>query len=255
MRDTDWWLKKVWLVNGGLLLALLVLGAGGVLLSFLMSIGGRGAVPVRSAASDTAEERPRAVRYSEPRAVRGTDTRLVDVYHGSGYQAGAGLSGGYSERAGPGPLVNVIFLDASGAGRLLVDRPAYIVDVSYPSPASDTLVVAADRRTWISYQMALDDTNGDRRLDDRDRRTLYVSALDGTGLRRVLPDGFRVRSVEPLSPDRMLVLALQEPANGDRADEDDLPQRAFVYDVAAARLQPYAALDSLSAAAGRILRR
>ena len=267
MRDSDWWLKKVWLVNGALLLLFLVLGGVAIVVGTLSDLmgGGGGAVPVQPVGDRAAEERPRAVRYGAPVRVRGTETRMVLVSHGREYSEGGSARGGdlYSGSGvyTDGPTVNVLFLDPSGAGRLLLDRPAYIERVSHPAGEEGTVrvPVASETedtlQTWIAYEMALDDTNGDRKLDARDRRALYVTALDGTGLRRVLPGDYRPRSFQALEGGRMLVLALDARGAGARTDEDALPQRAFVYDVAAGRLRPYAALDSLSAAAGRIVGR
>lgn len=259
MRNLDWWLKRLWLVIGAVMLALLVVAVGAILYSFFSESGrGRGAVTVQ--AGKAPEERPVVVRYTLPAKLRGTDTRLVMVTHGEeGARARRGAYDSYSSYDGTsgGPLVNVLFLDAQGSGRLLLDRPGYIERVDFPAalPARPGEEARDSLQTWISYVMALDDGNGDGRLDGRDDTSLYVSALDGTGLRRVLPAGLRLQSYQPLEGGRVLVLALDARGAAPRAENAGLMQRAFVYDVAAGRLAPHAGLDSLSAAAAHILRR
>ncbi len=111
-----------------------------------------------------------------------------------------------------------------------------------------------DAWRWIEYTIALDDTNRDGRLDSRDDLALYVSDLDGRGLRPVLRPPLRVGQTQPLDAGRMLVYAL-EPAAGQAVEEGRMRQRAFVYEVASGRLSPYAALDSAAARAARILGR
>ncbi|HKP76847.1 MAG TPA: hypothetical protein VJT67_15055, partial [Longimicrobiaceae bacterium] len=176
------------------------------------------------------------IRYDLPLAVRGTDTRLVLVRRGSGYVYSSTASS--APAGGEGAVVNVAFLDASGT-RLLLDRPAFIRRVRYPGRASEALSDSA--LGWIVYEMALKDTNADATVDDRDRRSLYVTGLDGRGLRQVLPDGYELRDWAP-QPDGSLVatgLALT-----------DMRQHAFRVD--AGGVKPLAALDSAAAAAARI---
>src|SRR2546422_3197802 len=72
MFDMDRWLKRLWMVNGVLLLILMVLGTGALLVTWLSgAFGSKNAVlapdPTRAAAV-----KPRAVRYSPPRPMWGT---------------------------------------------------------------------------------------------------------------------------------------------------------------------------------------
>jgi hypothetical protein len=193
------------------------------------------------------------VRYGVPRPIRGTATRIVMVGYGTGHTYGPGLSGEYGDEGRPGAEVNVMFLDAAGA-RLLLDRPAFIHRVSYPQPDPEPGMDPSAGRAWISYVLALDDTNGNGRLDERDASALYVTDRDGRNLRPVLRPPLRYKEHDGLDAGRILVYALEPPA-GAEVEEDRMRQRAFIYDVASARLSPYAALDSAAARAGQILRR
>lgn len=258
MFDIDRWLKRVWMVNGVLLLALLILGTGALLVSWLSgAFGGKDAV----VAPDTTRSgpvKPRAVRFSAPSEIWGTKSRVVVVRYGKGQQ-GAGLSGSgmneqgfysYSgDRDSNGPMVNLIFLTGTQPGRVLLDKPAYVSWLRYPREKDDSL------QRWITYHIALEDTNDDGRLDSDDRVDLYVSDLDGSNLRRVLPAGMRLLDEDPLGDGRhLIVTALQVPRDW-RGSDDELPQRSFLYDVTTGATAPYAALDSLVQRAARVLGR
>lgn len=248
-------------------LKLLWLAIGVLLLLFLVAIGvtmvGE-AVGSRRARSEAvrvvregraAGDEPRAVRYGPPQGIRGTDTRIAFVDYGSGYSTTS--SGGYfSDRRATGTDVNVMFIDAQGV-RLLFDRPALIREISYPRVdpgGSAAALEQVERREWISYVLALDDTNRNGRLDDRDAVALYVTDLDGRNLRPVVSPPLRYQDHVAVGATQLLVYALEAPP-GQNVGESRMRQRAFIYDVRVGRLSPYAALDSAAEQAGRILRR
>lgn len=263
--SVDRLLRGVWLVNGIVLLLILV-GFGAMLLFDWIGHLGAGDDAVRIAeeratAAPAEAQRVRAVRFEAPQQVRGTGVRLVRVRNGSGFAETTTTDAYAYDRRGKtaGPVVNVAFLPPDGgAGRLLFDRPVYVSSLSFPGDRS--FAVPSDGTdpdsltTWITYVAALDDTNGDSRLDHRDETALYVSALDGTGFRRVLPAGYRLGGHHTVDARTIYVDALELPKErGERIEEERLPQRAFLYDVPTARLQPFTALDSLARRAGEVL--
>ena len=274
MENSDRLLKKVWLVNGFLLLALGILALGTVVFYWVEELIPRSEPAVRVAAEAAAPRvAPRAIRYGAPVAVRGTTTRLVTVHHGKAdqpeepeaygmYAADDYGRGSYGQ---DGPLVNVIFL-APGApqGRLLLDRPAFISGLRYPAAEEVGFRVVVpggstehdSLLTWISYEIADRDTNGDGKLSAEDQAGLHVSALDGTGLRRVLPEPFQLLSHAP-APDRrgIVILALEPPKGIKNPEAEQMRQRAFVYDLASGRLLPYPALEGAADRAARIVGR
>ncbi|MFL5540949.1 MAG: hypothetical protein ACJ8J0_18295 [Longimicrobiaceae bacterium] len=245
MTRVDRVLRWVWLINGVLLLALLVFAGGFVAIGALANLDGGSPAPSHKASTDSvrAAEAGGPIRYDTPMPVRGSATRIVLIRRGTGYAYSSTASS--TSAGGEGAVVNVAFLDASGA-RLLLDRPGFIRRVRFPGREPEVAGDSALR--WIVYEMALEDSNADRTVDDRDRRSLYVTDLDGRGLRRVLPQGFELREWEG-EPDGSLVVTGLElaPAPGGR-----MRQRAFVLDPAGA-VRPYAALDSVAAQAGRIV--
>ena len=150
---------------------------------------------------------------------------------------------------GSGPRVNVIFLTETEAGRVLLDRPAYIGWLNYPSTKADSL------ERWITYRIAFDDTNKDGRLDSDDRQDLYVSNVDGSNLRRVLSPGMRLLDEDPVGDGRHLIVTALQVPNDWRGSEDELRERAFLYDVQTGATTPYVGLDSLVQRAARVLGR
>ncbi len=251
MFDMDRWLKRLWMVNGVLLLVLLVLGGGALLVTWLSGAFSSKNAVLAPDPTRTAAVKPRAVRYSPPRPIWGTKTQVVIVRYGKGQQgAGMGLaSDSYEYRDEDGPVVNLLFLTGTSPGRVLLDKPAYVRSFDYPSSKSDSL------KHWVTYHIAFEDTNADRRLDSDDRVDLYVSDLDGSNLRRVLPLGMRLLDHHDAGDGRHLVVTALQVPNDWRGSDDELPQRAFLYDVATRTLAPYAALDSLVRDAARILAR
>jgi hypothetical protein len=91
-------------------------------------------------------------------------------------------------------------------------------------------------------------------LDYQDAAELYISDLEGGHFRRVLPPGLRVTSTMVLS-DRQLLVSALDARGAERKPEDQLPQRAFRFNPRTGELASDVGLDSLAAAAGRILGR
>jgi hypothetical protein len=257
--NIDAWLKRLWLINGIALLGILLFGLGVVAVQFLSNRRGTRDVAVAALATAGgpahAPDRIRAVRFDIPTSIRGTQTRIALIRNGADFAppsyAPVGSSDYSASQGQEGPIVNVVFLAGDrSAGRLLLDRPAFISNVSYPGQryAEDSLAI------WITYQIALDDTNKDGKLDAGDAVDLYVSDLEGRNFRRVLPQGWRNIEYSSRHDGRTLDLtALEPPKSGVEFDEKRAVQRAFVYDVPAGRLESFAALESLTTQAARLL--
>lgn len=249
--------KTVWLVIGLLLLLGL---AGGAVFSAASFFGGGGGDEREAPASSSAAaggERGRAetlpVRYGQPETVQGSPYRLVRVY-GAPDEAGeddGAASRASSRAAGVPDPANVLFLGPGDAdGRMLLDHPARVEAVEPP------LREGGDpSRPWITYRIAMEDTDGDGRLGSGDRAALFASTLGGDSLRRVLPDRLRLVGHSPFGDGRRLVvLALEVPADT-TVPYERWRQRAFLYDVPGGVLRPYATLDSLAALSGAVLSR
>jgi hypothetical protein len=237
-------LKTLWLVIGALLLLFLLAGLVMVLSQVAGNAGaGREAERVAGGGERPAAKEPIAVRYGMPDSILGTATRIVRVDDGTAQSRRSSYeSSGYG---GSESSANVMFVDETGV-RLLLDRPAFIREVSYPRTGNKEAP-----REWISYVVALDDTDRSGRVDAPDAVALYVTDLDGRNLRPVLGPPLRYRSHAAFGPDRILVHALE----GAGDDETRMRQRAFLYDVRSNQLAPYAAMDSAAERAGRILQR
>ncbi|HET7460826.1 MAG TPA: hypothetical protein VFJ82_06250 [Longimicrobium sp.] len=238
-------LRWVWLLIGVLLLGLLV--AAVVFVVRESAGGGGGGAASKADSARDAQARARKaepLRYGPPQAIAGSPARIVLIRRGSGYRySSTALS---SASTGQAPMVNVAFLEGSGA-RLLLDRPAYISEVTFPGSAAGRSMVQADSLRWIVYEMALDDGDGNEKVDEADPRSLYVTDLEGRGLRRVLPPGLELRDWAPQPGGSIVITAVQL-----TRDAAQMPERAFVLD-AAGTVRPYAALDSVVDAAAQIV--
>jgi hypothetical protein len=255
--------RGIWLANGILLLLLAIGLLGVAVYGFFDAViwDDPGVQPITEGAPTQGDLRPRAIRYDEPERLLNSPWRLVQVRYGTDYaKPGVGdlaVASTSSERAAyaGGPLVNVMFfLPDSGVGRLLLDRPAYIRSLDFAPEHPRYAAGRVDTVPWITYSVAFDDTDGNDRLDDEDAAELYISDLDGSRFRRVLPAGFRVTSTQVLPDHDLLVLAL-DAQGADDTPQDQLPQRAFRFSPRTGELTSDAVLDSLAADAGRLLGR
>lgn len=189
----------------------------------------------------TTDGLPRAVRLGRPLSIVGTETMLVPIAYGTA-QTQSTASG--SSYYAPEPMVNAMFLRGDQAS-LLLDRPARIASALLP----DTLSPA---REWIAYDLAIEDTNGDGRLNDEDGRTLGLSSVQGSDFRVVLPPGVFMGSFHVLGSNRLLVFAFSEPPPR-RGEPDPRRQSAFIYDVATGTLKSLDAANVLVEQASTIL--
>lgn len=255
---SDPWFKRLWFVNGILLLIFLLL-VGGLLVYQLIQEQRPGTGEAAVSMPDSARSAPargtRAVRYSEPAKIVGTEARLVRVRYGSEFtppglfEASAPSFGLYDGYYSPEPLVNVVFLDSSGA-RLLFDRPAYIRRLRFPSEPEDSL------QDWISYEVALEDRNGDGKLSEDDGPTLFLSDLEGRRLRRVLPPQYVVTwHGAHMGQRSILVYALEVPPDMEDLSKEQFPQRAFLYDLASDSMALYEELNVVIETASQLLSR
>jgi len=244
MGRLDRVLRWVWLVIGVLLLILLA-GSLVFVASEALSGGGGSASssPADTVKADSAGRAKGAepLRYDPPDAIRGSATRIVLIRRGSGYTYRSTASS--APASGEAPAVNVAFLEGTGA-RLLLDRPAYIRRVTYPGAAR---AAQGDSLRWIAYEMALEDADGNGAIDESDRRSLYVSDLDGRGLHRVTPAGYELRDWAPQPGGGLVATAVRLAPGG-----GVLAERAFVVD-ASSVARPFAALDSVVDAASRLM--
>src|SRR5215212_4249595 len=107
MTRVDRVLRWVWLINGVLLLALLVFGAGFVAIGALSGLGGGSPAssPAKTAASSTATASGGPIRYDPPVPVRGGGVRAVLIRRGTGYTYSSTASS--APAGGEGAVVNV----------------------------------------------------------------------------------------------------------------------------------------------------
>ena len=253
--DTEPLQKRLWLANGFLLFATLIVILGLVAYAFLWEdLFGDRRTTVRAEPGTSRDGAvpTRAVRFSEPRSNPGTEVQLIAVHHGRGelhQTVGLDGSSGYFSGSNDGPMVNVLFLDpVTSAARLLLDRRAFIVAIDAPYRDADSV------RRAISYRIVFADTDRDGELSADDDSELWVTDLEGRNLRRASPEGAIVRSDTFVDDGkRILIFAVDRPPADGEVRDEQMPQRAFVYDVAAGTSAPLTQLDSLALVAGRVV--
>lgn len=244
-------LRAIWLAIGVLLLGFLLVFAVVAVTGWVRTMGADESAVRVARESGQPREEARAVRLGMPDSIRGGTAMIAMVDNGTAYQprGASAMSGSLAGDIGL-RMVNVVFLDDEGA-RLLLDKPAYITEVRYPRRRDSD---PNDSQNWISYQVVMEDGNGNGQLDGRDPRSLYVTDLEGRNLRPVIRPPMRLQRHEAIGPGRILVYAL-EPPQGQQVAEDRMRQRAFVYETATGKLLPFTALDAAADRAAGILAR
>ena len=83
--------------------------------------------------------------------------------------------------------INLLFYsEQSMDSRLLVDKIAFISHINYPNSVVDSL------QNFILYEITFTDTNNDSRLNAEDKGNIFISDLNGTGLKQLTPDTLTV---------------------------------------------------------------
>lgn len=93
-----------------------------------------------------------------------------------------------------GSTINVLFFkeDRSEVYSLL-DRNAYIEDISYPGEQKYRYYDYSEEderriQPYIIYKIALSDDNNDNRINSEDKMSYYITDLHGKNLERITPD-------------------------------------------------------------------
>lgn len=222
----DKWLKRIWLVNGILLLFALTVGISDRIQSYLHSRSARTTGPfvgqkLQDARSDslalqdimtTIPRRIGSTSYSFVALVSKDLERAINLRAYEQDQPASEIRllrySDVTEAAernslyGPG-TVNLAFLSDDGSDiRLLTQQRACITSADIPQ-AGDTV------QQFILYRIVFKDTNGDGRLTDRDQTELYISDISGRNLRRVAPESLAVQELVKSFRQRKLIIRAQ----------------------------------------------
>ncbi len=92
-----------------------------------------------------------------------------------------------------GGMVNILFF-RNNPDRVypLLDGFGYIKQVDLPYRYNASAMDEKEHRKYILYKISLEDSNGDGRINDKDRSAYYVSALNGKNLRQITPDSLNL---------------------------------------------------------------
>jgi len=137
-----------------------------------------------------------------PNAIAGVSHVQVPLYRGRRHGVGSIYQGGSQQ------TVNLLFLNIStnesrwlfnGVGQLILDSHVLfnkLKDANDPSRAAVAIVHVVVER----------DTDGDKRLTERDTISLATSATDGTSYRKLIEGIDQLYSVKQVADDKVLVL-------------------------------------------------
>jgi hypothetical protein len=137
-----------------------------------------------------------------PSAIAATSYVRVPLYRGQSYSVGSIYSKGSQQ------VVNLLFLNSStnesrwlfnGVGQLLLDSHDLFNKLK-DAPDQPRAAVA------VVYVIVEKDTNGDKRLTEKDATTLAASAADGTNYRKLIEGIDQLYSVKQIADDKVLVL-------------------------------------------------
>lgn len=80
------WLRYIWFVNGVILLLLFVAAGVNLVTTTIADIRDTANTAYVTPSSQRSDQVvPRAVRFSQPIAIRGTETQFIRIYPGAGY--------------------------------------------------------------------------------------------------------------------------------------------------------------------------
>jgi hypothetical protein len=198
--------KVVWTINGYLLLCVLLVVIGLLAVELVSSLQRSGPYPrgvIVGESSNVVHDlgaSAQHLEYDHPERIADSKYLLTSVYAMDKDLTREVLqaiqSSGDVSRNLIGARVNVlIFADDRTEARSLLEGMAYIKRVSLPqfvrgtngnteSPIYD--------RDHILYEIALNDSNGDDRINDRDKSAFFVSDYSGENLRQITPDSIVV---------------------------------------------------------------
>ncbi|WP_018320939.1 hypothetical protein [Bradyrhizobium sp. WSM2793] len=143
-----------------------------------------------------------------PGVISGTPYVLVSLIRGQSYGGSGSLYPKRSDRN----VVNLLFLNVStnetrwlfeGAGQLIIENHSMFNRMKTGPDDGRTAV-------GFFYVVVDKDTDGDKRLSEHDALSLAVTAVDGTGYRKLIDGIEQVYAVQQVAEDKALVLYLKD---------------------------------------------
>lgn len=115
------------------------------------------------------------------------DLEQRDPYSGSYVYKGGQMSGmgetQLNDYLNSTLIANIVFQGTASDERLLTDKKVCITGVAFLRPIFENL-----NQQYLLYYVADHDSNGDGQLNNGDILSLYISALDGTGFKKITQD-------------------------------------------------------------------
>jgi len=145
-------------------------------------------------------------------SIPGTPYLVANIIQGEWGKSRSSVSASYSR--GRGGIHNLVFLDSGSLkSHRLFDTNQYTIleAKQYPlsSQASEQNAKKIKKTARFVYQVLKQDTNEDKYLDAKDRRTIGISDAFGKQYVEVLTDISQLLNLQALSGDRLLVVYVQ----------------------------------------------
>jgi len=244
------WLKRLWLINGVLLLVVLIAMIQDRARSFFRETQSRPGPlvgkKIEKALADSLALQD--ISFGIPRTVGTTQYCVIHIVSKDLATPTRITESERYVRIAPswernvlriGGTINLLFAKQDGSEpRLLLDRKALITSSDIPSEG-DSL------QGLNLYRIVIKDTDNDGRLTHNDRSDLYVSDLNGQNLRQITGDKLNVLQYR-LSMERkkIFIHAQLRPAD-QKISRNDWQDTLVVYDLVRQQLSPFLADDSL----------
>lgn len=149
-------------------------------------------------------------------------------------------SAGDISRSLLGARINVLFFREDGSEvRRLIPRNGYVDQIRLPTSHNYR---DDSKPPYLLYQIAMEDTNGDNRVDGEDDRAYYTSDLSGGNFRQITPDSLDLDG-HWISQDFQTIffeeVVDQEEQNVDGYRYTLQDRRTYTYDVRRGEFRPF----------------
>jgi hypothetical protein len=246
MKNLDKWLKRVWLLIGGMVLLVLIALIAIFIIDFVSGSGsGNNGIITDNAAQTGSRDSLvlQDITFQKPLQIGRTNLcwigiRVKDLENPELLKR-ANLSASYKWEYNGHGYVNIIFtrIDGSGAYPFL-DKKACINMTDIPT-RFDSL------QNFNLYDIAFKDSDNNDRINLSDSSHLYISDLNGLNLLKVIPDGYRLSWFEKSDNRRQIFLLTQRILTDPDIKPKDWPEKLFVYDVKTRALSPFPADENV----------
>lgn len=180
--------------------------------------------------------------FSLPEQIYGSDIMFISIRQKYNSRA----SGSYS--SGSGVSANILFFNYQrDYYKILLNEKASINIMDYPDFEKNTL------QQNIYYDISLKDTDGNGRINSDDNPEYFISALDGSDLKKIKLEGYKVMRHEFGNDYQSIYLLCAIIPKDKTLDEEYWERALFEYDIRKGALIKHENLNMLLSKAKEIM--